>query len=514
MRLATRLVLTLLVTAAPLTLGLAAWREHAARNAELEALVDYARGRMESGGRAACELDPENYQDPPRLAPAERRLGGPPPRDPLGPGTGGAPRPPRARPPRPDVEAARAVLPSRFELWAYNPDYRSDNPFAPALDPTLRAEIQAGAQVASGAFVLPERAGLPRAGGRQALVRMRWDEGPCALVLARRIDLEAGAGERIDRFVVPALLAVALVLTTLLAFLPIVRRVRALTAGVRRSASSGYAEPVGADGSDELSELARAFDTAGSAVREQVGRLERRERSLREFVENTTHDVMLPLTVLQGHLVALERRASAGAAADPGRVREAQEEAHYLGSLLENLGAAARLEAEELPLVRHPTSLNRLIERAVGRQATIARGRGVELVHALPGEEVLVAADVTLLERALSNLVQNAVRYGREGGHVAVVLDLDGADFVLRVLDDGPGVSDEELTRLQERSYRTEAARRRHPTGTGLGLSIAKEVAERHGFRFELRRSDAGGLEAFLRGPRAAPTAGDAASGA
>jgi len=182
-------------------------------------------------------------------------------------------------------------------------------------------------------------------------------------------------------------------------------------------------------------------------------------------------------------------------------VREAQEEAHYLGALLENLGAAARLEADEVPLALHRMSLNRLVERAVSRQTTIARGRGVELVHALPGEEVEVLADVTLFERAVSNLVQNAVRYGREGGHVAVVLEIDGADFVVRVLDDGPGVADEELARLAERSYRTEAARRRHPTGTGLGLSIAKEVCERHGFRFQLKRAEVGGLEAILRGP-------------
>ena len=67
-----------------------------------------------------------------------------------------------------------------------------------------------------------------------------------------------------------------------------------------------------------------------------------------------------------------------------------------------------------------------------------------------------------------------------------------------------PNPWDAGSARLLERSYRTEAARRRHPTGTGLGLSIAKEVCEKHGFRFELRRADVGGLEAILRGPRAA----------
>jgi len=509
-KLATRLALTLLLTALPLTAGLVFLRERAARSAELAALVDYARGRMESGGRDVCEEDPEFFQDPPARPLADRGFGrAGMPRDPLGLGPG-VPRSPRGREARLDPHPPRAGGPpipgsTRFELWAYNPDMRSDNPSAPVLDAALRAELEGGARLASSAFVLPERGPFARREGFQAAVRMTWETGPCAIVLARRIDIPGVGATAFDRFGVPALLALVLVLVTLFAFLPVVRRVRELTTGVRRSAASGYVEVVGARGSDELSELGRAFDSAGAQVRAQIEQLERRERSLRAFVENTTHDVMLPLTVLQGHLVALERRAAASEVSEPARVREAQEEAHYLGALLENLGAAARLEADELPIARYRMSLNRLVERAALRQTTIARGKGVDLVHALPGEEVEVLADVTLFERAISNLVHNAVRYGREGGHVAVVLEVDGDEFVVRVLDDGPGVSDEELARLHERSYRTEAARRRHPTGTGLGLSIAKEICERHGFGFQLRRAEVGGLEAILRGPRARP---------
>lgn len=518
MKLATRLALTLLVTAVPLTVGLVFLREHAERRADTEALAEYALGRMQAGLREVCEDAPEFFQDPPFRPRGDRRPGMSGPRDPLGLG----PNPPGQRGPRgrPD-RADRPDAPPpglgalRFELWAYNPDYRSDNPSAPDLAPTLRAELERGAERVAHEFRDPERAvdrefardpdrpALPARTGLEVAVRMPWSTGPCAIVLARRVEIAGDGPTPFGRFGVPALLVAALVLTTLFAFLPFVRRVRALTVGVERSASSGYADPVGARGSDELSDLGRAFDAAAAQVREQIERLERRERSLRDFVENTTHDVMLPLTVLQGHLVALEKLASASDPTEVARIREAQEEAHYLGALLENLGAAARLEANELALTRHRVSLNRLIERAVSRQLRIARGKGIELDHALPGEEVLAEADVTLFERAVSNLVHNAVAHGREGGHVAVALEIVGERFRVRVLDDGPGVSDEELVRLAERSYRTEAARRRHPTGTGLGLSIAKEVCERHGFDFELRRSEAGGLEAILSGPRA-----------
>jgi signal transduction histidine kinase len=89
--------------------------------------------------------------------------------------------------------------------------------------------------------------------------------------------------------------------------------------------------------------------------------------------------------------------------------------------------------------------------------------------------------------------------------HVAVLLDEEAPGFRLRVVDDGPGVPDGELARLVERRRRGDEARQRHPHGLGLGLHTARGVAERHGFRLELRRSEHGGLEATLSGPLREP---------
>jgi signal transduction histidine kinase len=114
---------------------------------------------------------------------------------------------------------------------------------------------------------------------------------------------------------------------------------------------------------------------------------------------------------------------------------------------------------------------------------------------------VRAEGDVTLVEQALSNVVHNAVRYNKPGGHVAVILEAKDGRFCVRAFDDGPGVPESELTRIAERSYRSDEARARHPDGLGLGLSIAKDVAERHGFELELKRSEAGGLEVEIRGP-------------
>jgi signal transduction histidine kinase len=99
--------------------------------------------------------------------------------------------------------------------------------------------------------------------------------------------------------------------------------------------------------------------------------------------------------------------------------------------------------------------------------------------------------------------VHNAVRYNREDGHVVVLLEEAADDrFRLRVIDDGPGIPPDELERITERRFRGNEARTRHPDGMGLGLHIAHDVAAKHGFDFDLRASEHGGLEVELNGSR------------
>lgn len=280
-----------------------------------------------------------------------------------------------------------------------------------------------------------------------------------------------------------------------------VRRIRALAGEVRESATARYEKGVCVDGRDEIGALAAAFNEAGAEVRSQLVDLERREQTLRDFVANTTHDVSLPLSVLAGHLTEMRERVASGQPVDPALVAAAARETQYLGSLLHNLGAVSRLETEDTLRERHPVDLRALVERVALRHAGPAKDQGVELNHAVPADPVFSEGDVTLIEQALNNLVLNAIRYNRSGGHVAVVLDSGADGFELTVADDGPGVTEEELGRLGEARFRGGEARSRRPEGSGLGLSIAKDVAARHGFRLEFRRPEAGGLLALLAGP-------------
>ncbi|MEO0325782.1 MAG: HAMP domain-containing sensor histidine kinase, partial [Myxococcota bacterium] len=332
--------------------------------------------------------------------------------------------------------------------------------------------------------------------GRRRLLAFRTaDDGPCAVVLVEARVPRPGLLQAL----VPTLLVTAVVIA--IAFFaagPIVRRIRRLTADVR-AARRGEAPLVPDPRGDEIGELSRAFAEDRAALAARMEELEQRDAALTAYIANTTHDVMLPLTVLQGHLMALRSRLDAHA--ETRTVELALEESHYLASLVQNLSAAARLDAGLPETERRPVELGPLIERVVARHAPIAAQKQVELNHAAPSEALVVRGDLTLLEQAVSNLVHNAVRYNDAGGHVAVLLEGTRAGFALTVVDDGPGVSEAALAQLTKRRFRSDEARSRHPSGQGLGLAITNDVAERHGFTVAFDGPEEGGLRARLTGP-------------
>ncbi len=382
-------------------------------------------------------------------------------------------------------------------LHAYAADFVARDADAPEFPATLRAELLAGAASAS-EFVEED--------GRRVLrLALRTPERSdcCAFVLARQV-LPSDLRATHDLVVGAGFVGIGCALVVLLAAGPVVARIRALADDVRTSAAERWAAPVPVRGSDEIADLAQAFNAAGGDVRRHIETLERRERTLREFVAGTDHDLTIPLTVLLGQLTDLRRRAEAGEPADPAQVRAAADEADYMASLVRNLGLAARIEAGEPDAVSAPVDLNALVERVVARHRPLADASGVALDFAVPAERVTCDGDETLLEQALGNLVHNAVRHHGGSGHVAVTLDAPRSPrgaLLLRVADDGPGLSDDDLARLAVEDERAAAARSR--TGRrGHGLRIVRKVAARHAMRFELMRRAGGGTVAELHGTR------------
>ena len=511
MTLRVRLALTILLTAIPLVGGLMWLRKDLERQTIEETLRVSALDVVESDGHYL--LDPEvapfwggdlehwrRWKNRPPW-----REGRPPPGAEGPASKSGAPGKGRRGPRKKGRAAARGTPdPESVMRWifAYDASFTSQNPNAPALPRSLTGKVgDTGMAGGRCRVTLPDETN-PR-DGYEILVRVPGEDPPTAYVLYRKSGglLPSSSTELLWASVI---LCGVLLLAVLFAAGPIVGRIRRLANDVRASAADRYVSRVPVGGNDEIADLASAFNDAGAELRHHLQTIEQREQALRSFVRNTTHDVMIPLTVLQGDINDLRKRVEAGEPPDRERIVQALEEAHYMGSLLHNLSAVAKLEGGEHQLQMHPVDLNALVQRASERHRPMAHMRGIELEYGVPEPILLTRGDLTLIEQALSNVIQNAVRYNNEGGHVAVILEAPRdkpGTFQVQVIDDGPGIAPEEMDRIVERRFRGEAARTRNPEGSGLGLHIARDVAERHGMALTFRESEYGGLHVELVGP-------------
>jgi two-component system sensor histidine kinase MprB len=227
------------------------------------------------------------------------------------------------------------------------------------------------------------------------------------------------------------------------------------------------------EGDDELSRLAGAFNTMLEA-------LEASQRAQRRLVADASHELRTPLTSLRTNLEVLGRGGLG--ATDHARLRaDVIAQLEELTLLVADLVDLAR---EEEPVAeREALALDELVAAAVERAARHAPG----VRFATDLEPFVVDGVRSRLDRAVSNLLDNAAKYGAPGGNVDVTL----RDGVLTVRDHGPGIADEDLPFVFDRFYRAPSARGR--PGSGLGLAIVRQAAEAHGGSVKADRAPDGG---------------------
>lgn len=229
---------------------------------------------------------------------------------------------------------------------------------------------------------------------------------------------------------------------------------------------------------------------------------DRRYDSLRrEFVANVSHELRTPITLIRGALETLMEGAWKDEAHAPEFLQMAQNHAGRLSRLVEDLLELSRLESGGdvvRPRQVHPDTILERIRETFAPLAEKKKQR-LSIESAAPED---LEADPDLLERALSNLVDNAVKYTPEGGRITVEArgESDHTAFVVR--DSGPGIPEIHLPRVFERFYRVEKSRSRELGGTGLGLAIVKHIAQLHGGSVTVQSKPGAGTAFTLRIPR------------
>ena len=211
-----------------------------------------------------------------------------------------------------------------------------------------------------------------------------------------------------------------------------------------------------------------------------ITELERLERVRKDFVANISHELRTPLAAIYGYTETLLE----GALSDPENGRKFLEiiAAHTtrLTNLASDLLMLSEIEAERIPDAAERISAVEVAEEALHAVAAQANERHV-LAYLNAADDVYIAGQKGRLQRAISNLVLNAINYNRLGGEVRIDVERVNGTARISVTDNGIGIASQDIARIFERFYRVDKARSRQTGGTGLGLSIVRNTVERMG---------------------------------
>ncbi len=222
---------------------------------------------------------------------------------------------------------------------------------------------------------------------------------------------------------------------------------------------------------DELERLSMSLNR-------MIERLDEAFEHINRFSADASHELRTPLTILQLELegIAHDHRRDAVLG---DQIGSALEETHRMSRIVESLLAISRLDAGEVKMDKTHLDLGELATSTAEEMRLLAEEKSIQLrTHTLGG--VQVEGDRTRLQQVIVNLIDNAIKYTRQGGVVDVSVSKEGNSAILEVSDNGPGIPAHALPHVFERFYRADKARSRAHGGAGLGLSIVKAICAAH----------------------------------
>lgn len=245
---------------------------------------------------------------------------------------------------------------------------------------------------------------------------------------------------------------------------------------------------------DEIDALSAAFYRMAAQIQTQMEEIKRADSTRREFITNVSHDLRTPLASIQGYLDTLSLKNESLTPAERQQyLHIALDQAKSLGQLISGLVYLGTLDSGQIALQPEPFKVDEVAHDIVQKFAPQAQEKNIRLVAPAHDGLPFAFGDLGLIERALSNLIDNALRHTPEGGLVQVCSRYVDGKIWVSVIDSGRGISALDLPHIFERFYRGNRAREEAAVNAGIGLSIVRRIFDMHGESVEATNAPQGG---------------------
>lgn len=284
------------------------------------------------------------------------------------------------------------------------------------------------------------------------------------------------------------IILIGTILLGLLIFRWLTYRLRDMTTTVMAFEHGQLEKRVKIDSKDEIGVLGSSFNQMADTLVSNMDEIKQVDKLRRELIANVSHDLRSPLASIQGYLETIQQKDKTLSNEERNRYYDiVLRNTRKLGNLIAELFELSKLDAKNVQPELEPVSIAELAQDLVAQFQPQALEKSIILKAILPNEPLkLVNADIALMERAISNLIDNAIKNTPNKGEVYIIPANEGNLVRVEISDTGVGIPQDQIAQIFDRLYQTDHSRTGN-NGVGLGLSIAQKILELHGSKLSVK---------------------------
>jgi len=258
----------------------------------------------------------------------------------------------------------------------------------------------------------------------------------------------------------------------------ITKKLNAIVLGIREFQSGNFNARIPVKNQDELDNIGLVFNEMAGTISKNIRELKETDEFRKELISNVSHDLRTPVASIQGYAETLLLKKDRIAPEEQTKYLEIiYSSCERLKTLVSELFELSKLQTNQVKLNPEPFSIAELVSDIANKYRIISQKKGISINAFVPKENTIVEADILLIDRVLQNLIDNAIRFCREGDYINIEIHSQGEGKIeVKIADSGEGINADELPFIFERYYKG----KKYSESTGLGLAIVKKIIDLH----------------------------------